>query len=117
MRLWVRQADIDDGLKAGTSTEESERIKRLEQENKELRRANEMATRVGFLRGGARPSSEVTVAFIDEERGEFGVEPICAALQVAPSTYWAAKRRAPSARAIRDTVLVPILVALWVAHR
>ena len=31
------------------------------------------------------------VAFIDENRGELGVEPICDALQVAPSTYYAAK--------------------------
>ena len=40
MRAWVRQADIDDGAKAGVSTEEAERIKRLEQENRELRRTN-----------------------------------------------------------------------------
>ena len=40
VRLWVRQADIDAGLKAGTTTEDAARIKELEQENKELRRAN-----------------------------------------------------------------------------
>ncbi len=55
--------------------------------------------------------------FIDEHRDEFGVEPICTALQVAPSTYYAAKRRAPSARAIRDAVMMPILLTLWVANR
>jgi putative transposase len=38
-------------------------------------------------------------------------------LQVAPSTYYAAKRRAPSARAIRDAVMMPILLTLWVANR
>jgi len=61
----------------------------------------------------------VTVAFIDENRSELGVEPICTALQVAPSTYYAAKAREqePSARAVRDAVLVPILLALWVANR
>ena len=44
------------------------------------------------------------VGFIDEHRNELGVEPICRALQVAPSTYYAAKRRQvePSARALRD---------------
>ncbi len=31
------------------------------------------------------------MAFIDENRDEFGVEPICTALQVAPSTYYAAE--------------------------
>jgi putative transposase len=61
----------------------------------------------------------MTVAFIDENRHELGVEPICNTLQVAPSTYYAAKRREeePSQRARRDAVLVPILVALWVANR
>ena len=49
---------------------------------------------------------------------EFGVEPICtvlrtAGVQVAPSTYYAAKSRAPSQRACRDTVLGPALVQLW----
>ena len=53
------------------------------------------------------------VEFIDANRDEFGVEPICTVLQVAPSTYYAAKSRPPSARAVRDAVLVPILVALW----
>jgi transposase len=40
VRMWVKQADIDDGLKAGTTTEDAARIKELEQENRELRRAN-----------------------------------------------------------------------------
>ncbi len=40
VRKWVKQADIDDGLKAGTSTEDAAKIKALEQENRELRRAN-----------------------------------------------------------------------------
>jgi putative transposase len=61
----------------------------------------------------------VTVAFVDEHRDEFGVEFICRHLRVAPSTYFAARRRQaePSARARRDAVLLPILLALWVANR
>jgi putative transposase len=58
----------------------------------------------------------VTVEFIDENRAELGVEPICKELQVAPSTYYAAKVRPLSARAMRDAVLIPILVALWSAN-
>lgn len=57
------------------------------------------------------------VSFIDENRGELGVEPICRELQVAPSTYYAAKSRPPSARAVRDAALIPVLVALWMANR
>jgi transposase len=40
VRLWVRQADVDEGLSAGTTSAEAARIKALEQENRELRRAN-----------------------------------------------------------------------------
>jgi transposase-like protein len=40
VRNWVRQSDIDDGMKAGTTTAEAERIKQLEQEVRELKRAN-----------------------------------------------------------------------------
>ena len=52
--------------------------------------------------------------YIDEHKHEFGVEPICATLsaagtQIAPSTYYAAKTRPPSARSLRDEqVLVEI---------
>ncbi len=48
-----------------------------------------------------------------------GVEPVCTALQVAPSTYYAAKRRErePSARAVRGAVRMQVLLALWVANR
>jgi transposase len=42
VRLWVRQAEIDGGEAPGTTTGDAERIKRLEQENRELRRANEI---------------------------------------------------------------------------
>lgn len=42
LRNWVRQADIDDGQAAGTSTEERTRIAELEREVRELRRANDI---------------------------------------------------------------------------
>jgi transposase InsO family protein len=45
-----------------------------------------------------------------------GVEPICTVLQVALSTYYAAKDRAPSARARRDAELTPRLVEIWKAN-
>jgi transposase len=40
VRAWVRQADVYDGAAAGTTTADAERIRALEQEVKELRRAN-----------------------------------------------------------------------------
>jgi putative transposase len=46
----------------------------------------------------------------------WGVEPICTVLQVAASTYYAARSRPPSARAVRDAVMGPVLLALWIAN-
>src|SRR5271167_95347 len=57
------------------------------------------------------------VSFIEEHRGEFGVEPICTTLQVAPSTYDAAKKRRPSARSLRDALLKNVLFVLWTTNR
>jgi len=45
VRNWVRQADIDEGRVGGTKTEDAELIKKLEQENKELKRSNEILRR------------------------------------------------------------------------
>jgi transposase len=42
LRQWVNRAEIDSGRRAGTSTADAERIARLERENKELRRANDI---------------------------------------------------------------------------
>jgi putative transposase len=51
------------------------------------------------------------VAFLDDHKDRFGVEPICRVLtehgvKIAPSTYYATKARPPSARAVRDAQLV-----------
>jgi transposase len=40
LRSWVKQAEIDGGHRAGTTTADAARLKGLEQENRELRRAN-----------------------------------------------------------------------------
>ena len=42
LRLWVRQAERDAGGRAGPTSAESERVKALERENRELRQANEI---------------------------------------------------------------------------
>jgi len=47
------------------------------------------------------------IRYIDAHRDRFGVEPICQVLAVAPSTYYAARSRPPSARAVRDAELKP----------
>ncbi len=42
LRKWVRQAERDLGQRAGLPTSERERLKELERENRELKRANEI---------------------------------------------------------------------------
>ncbi|MBT9258124.1 IS3 family transposase [Phycicoccus sp. KQZ13P-1] len=118
LRNWVRQAEIDGGVRPGTTTSDAQRLVELERENRELRRANHiLRTASGFLRGGARPPHQQVVAYIDAHRHdvvdgrEVGVEPICtelatAGVQVAPSGYYASKSRPPSARSVRDGELV-----------
>lgn len=74
---------------------------------------------VGIFRpDGARPPTEVSVAFIDEHRGAYGVEPICDVLPIAPATYYEhrARGRDPSrrpARARRDDVLRVGVRRVW----
>jgi putative transposase len=58
------------------------------------------------------------IAFIDDHRGVHGVEPICAVLPIAPSTYHshAARRADPSllpARATRDASLMPEIARVF----
>ena len=61
------------------------------------------------------------VAYIDAHRAEFGVEPICRALedtpaQIAPSSYYAAKSRPLCARAVRDEELCAAIVRIHEAN-
>jgi len=42
LRNWVRQAEVDTGRRGGLTTDERQRLKDLERENHELRRANEI---------------------------------------------------------------------------
>jgi putative transposase len=62
------------------------------------------------------------VAFIDAHRGAYGVEPICAVVPIAPSTYYEqkARQRDPTrlpARAQRDASLRPEIKRVWQATR
>jgi transposase len=42
LRKWIRRAETDEGLRPGLTSSERERMKQLEKENRELRRANEI---------------------------------------------------------------------------
>ena len=55
LRGWVRQAERDQGRKAGMTTDERARIKELERENRELRRANEILRKASAYFAQAEP--------------------------------------------------------------
>ena len=42
LRIWVRRTEVDEGRRAGVTSDERQRMKELERENRELRRANEI---------------------------------------------------------------------------
>ncbi|MBN8486924.1 MAG: IS3 family transposase [Burkholderiales bacterium] len=120
---WVKRHEVDAGVRDGVSTAEAQRVKELEREVKELRRANEILKLASafFGPGGARPPTQVLMDFIDEHRGTHGVEPICKVLQVAPSGYrrHVALRLNPDrrcARTQRDEALVPQIERVWQAN-
>ncbi|MFJ1898742.1 MULTISPECIES: IS3 family transposase [unclassified Streptomyces] len=125
LRNWVKREEIDSGQRPGTTSEESAAMKALKRENAELRRANYILKAAAFfLRGRARPATHSLVAFIDGHRARFGsVEPICRVLaehdcKIAPSTYYAAKKRAaqPSARRVRDVALKELITEIHDAN-
>lgn len=57
------------------------------------------------------------MSFIQAHQDRWGVEPICRVLQIAPSSYYAAVRRPPSARQQRDSVLRVAIRRVWDTHR
>ena len=111
LRIWVRKAETDAGTRPGLTTDERTKMKELERENRRAAPGQrDLEGGLGFLRRGARPATAQIVAFIDDHRDRFGVEPICRVLtehgcKIAPNTYWVAKKRPPSARAVRDEEL------------
>ncbi|MBX3132318.1 MAG: IS3 family transposase [Gemmatimonadaceae bacterium] len=124
LRNWVREHERNTGVRPGPTTDDLARLKELERENRELKRANEILKKASayFAFGGARPPTQLMVAFIDAHRAAYGVEPICAVLPIAPSTYYEAKARArdPSrlpARSRADAALRPALQRVWAATR
>ncbi|ATI79783.1 IS3 family transposase [Sphingobium yanoikuyae] len=117
---WVKKAEVDSGKRTGVPTEMADRLKALERENRELRQANEILRKASayFCPGGARPPVQTMTAFIDEHRAEYGVEPICRVLPIAPSTYHerVAQRRdlgRLSDRARRDQDLKPEVMRVF----
>lgn len=119
LRLWQRRYEIDAGVKPGgdhgcgggdQAAAEGERRAAQGERDPQGREC--------VFRQGARPPLTEMVRFIDEYRDRFGVELICRVLRPAVTGfltargYRAAVGRAPSARRLRDDLLVPEIVRL-----
>ncbi|MFN9497368.1 MAG: IS3 family transposase [Sphingomonadales bacterium] len=113
LRRWCREEASRRTAPAAQAADDKARIKLLEREVKELRRANEILRKASayFCAGGAsqRPLAQrqMVMSFIDAHREDLGIEPICRELAVAPSSYHEHARRQAdpgrrSARARRD---------------
>ncbi|NBT84864.1 MAG: IS3 family transposase [Betaproteobacteria bacterium] len=120
---WVKREEVGGSKRDGLTLSERDRLKQLERENKELRRANEILKTASafFCPGGARPPFEELKRFIDAHRDQYGVEPICKVLEIAPSCYrrHAARQRNPelrSERAKRDQTLKAQIQRIWHAN-
>jgi transposase-like protein len=77
VRLWARRAEADEGRRPGATSDELAELKRLEREDAELRRANDILEAADSLfgRGGARPPVQAVIAFIDGHRDRRSAPP------------------------------------------
>nr|WP_280330808.1 IS3 family transposase [Nocardia wallacei] len=124
LRNWVEKAEQPAAAPAPVTVSESEELKVLRREVAELRRANDILRTASafFGGGGGRPPTAVIVDYIDAHRDRFGVDPICRVLtehgvKIAPSTYYAARKRGISAAVWSDAHAANVLFDLWTANR
>ncbi|MFE9749831.1 transposase [Saccharothrix saharensis] len=108
LRVWVRQEEGDAGRAArGAGTEEKAELGRLRRKLADLERAIEILKAAHrYFRFEDPLSPDEAIAVIDDHKNRFGVDAICRALDIAPSTYYARKAHQPSARQQRDDLLL-----------
>ena len=112
LRTWVKKAQIDQGTRPGTTTDEAQRIKELEKEVRELRRANAIpkSTSACLTRRSVSARPVDLPVHRDQEGGVWGLADLQGA-SLAPESRSPRARDSrsqdppPSARSLRDEVL------------
>ncbi|AWS48603.1 IS3 family transposase [Streptosporangium sp. 'caverna'] len=106
IRVWVRQADLDDGRRAdGLTSAERDELARLRRENKILREEKDVLRKAGgFLRAGDG-SAEMKFRLIHAEKDHHDVSLLARVLGVSRQGYYAWTKRGPSTHARQDQVL------------
>ncbi len=118
LRLWQRRYEVDAGVKPGLTSEAAAEVKRLQKEVSYLREANEILKAASIFSRRSSTTLDEMIRFITEHRKRFGVELICQVLRPAVRGFLtsrgfrAAVSRAPSARQLRDELLVSQVVRL-----
>ena len=112
LRTWVKKAQVDGGLRPGTTTDQAQRIKELEKEVRELRRANAIPKSASACLARRSVSARPVDLPVhrDQEGGARGPADLCHAQRGwctdRPEHLTHARRsRPPSARSLRDEVL------------
>ena len=101
---WVKKAEVDSGKRGWRADGDGREAEGAgAREPGASAGERDPAQGVGlFCPGGARPPVQAMIAFIDDHREAYGIEPICKVLPIAPSTYHAhAAKRADPGQAVR----------------
>jgi transposase-like protein len=114
LRQWLRQPDIDDGLRHdGLATAEPGELRRLRRENQVLKGEREILLKAAaFFASPQRVAPETAFEFVQREKANHAVAMLCRVLGVSCSGFHAWRKREPAARAREDVVLTERIVQI-----
>jgi transposase len=118
LRRWVRQADVDAGQAPGVTSESVKEIRELKRKNAELEQTIEILKAATSSSCGSATRHAVDLPIHHRTPDQVRGRTICRALtahgcQIAPRTYWAWAKRAPSKRALSDLVITEVIAGLY----